>query len=80
LWSKRICGAKENGKSPIHIFSIWSSANNLALDQVRVKEKSNEITAIPELIERLAIKDAIIKIAAMGYQKKLAKCFFRKKS
>lgn len=44
--SKTICGAKVNGKSPIHMVSAWASKNNLALGQVKVSEKSNEITAI----------------------------------
>lgn len=70
---KTICGAKVNGKSPIHMVSAWSSANNLALGQVKVKDKSNEITAIPNLIESLAIEGAVVTIDAMGCQKNIAK-------
>jgi predicted transposase YbfD/YdcC len=70
---KTICGAKVNGKSPIHMVSAWASKNDIALGQVKVDEKSNEITAIPELISNLAIEGAIITIDAMGCQKEIAK-------
>ena len=76
---KTICGAKVNGKSPIHMVSAWSSANNLVLGQVKVNEKSNEITAIPELIENLTIEGSLITIDAMGCQKKIAKCIIDKR-
>jgi predicted transposase YbfD/YdcC len=77
---KTICGAKVNGKSPIHMVSAWASEHNLALGQVKVTEKSNEITAIPTLIESLAIEGAIITIDAMGCQKKIAKSIINKKA
>ena len=77
---KTICGAKVNGKSPIHMVSAWASKNNLALGQVKVSEKSNEITAIPHLIENLAIEGAVITIDAMGCQKKIAKAIIDKKA
>ena len=45
---KALRGAKSNGKkSPVHMVSAWASKNNLVLGQIRVNEKSNEITAIP---------------------------------
>lgn len=69
---KTIRGAKVNGKSPIHMVSAWSS-KNLVLGQVKVDEKSNEITAIPELLEALAIEGSTITIDAMGCQKEVAK-------
>lgn len=77
---KTICGAKVNGKSSIHMVSAWASMNNLALGQVKVTEKSNEITAIPTLIESLAVEGAIITIDAMGCQKKIAKSIIDKKA
>lgn len=69
---KTICGAKVNGKSPIHMVSAWASNSNLALGQVKVSDKSNEITAIPELIANLAIEGSVVTIDAMGCQKKIA--------
>lgn len=66
---KTLRGAKSNGKkSPVHMVSAWANENNLVLGQVRVNEKSNEITAIPELLDRLMIQGTIITIDAMGTQ------------
>ena len=54
---KTLRGAKANGKkSPIHMVSAWASNNNMVLGQVKVSEKSNEITAIPKLLDLIAIK------------------------
>ncbi len=52
--------------------NAWASANGLTLGQVKTDEKSNEITAIPELLELLEIKGCIVTIDAMGCQKKIA--------
>jgi predicted transposase YbfD/YdcC len=52
--------------------SAWACENNLVLGQVKVNEKSNEITAIPELLDLLCVKDAVITIDAMGCQEKIA--------
>jgi len=71
---KTLCGAKSKGKtSPFHMVSAWACANNMVLGQVRTSEKSNEITAIPELLELLDIEQATITIDAMGTQKNIAK-------
>ena len=70
---KTIRGAKSKGKkSPIHMVSAWSTENNLVLGQVKVSEKSNEITAIPKLLELLVIKGCTITIDAMGCQQDIA--------
>ena len=68
-------GAVEAGqdKSPIHIVSAWTSQNNLFLGQVMTDQKSNEITAIPELLDLLFLKGSIVTIDAMGTQKNIAK-------
>jgi predicted transposase YbfD/YdcC len=52
--------------------SAWAQQNNLVLGQVKVDDKSNEITAIPKLLSRLDIAGAVITIDAMGCQKKIA--------
>jgi predicted transposase YbfD/YdcC len=57
----------------IHLVSAWASANQLVLGQVRTEEKSNEITAIPTLLEMLELKGCIVTIDAMGCQKDIAK-------
>ncbi len=54
---------------PVHVVSAWSSENSLALGQLRVDEKTNEIKAVPELLEVLCLKGCIVTIDAMGTQK-----------
>ena len=57
----------------IHMVSAWASANRLVLGQLKVEEKSNEITAIPKLLRLLDVKGAVVTIDAMGCQKEIAK-------
>ena len=59
---------KQGKEKPSHIVTAWSREDGFSLGQKAVSEKSNEITAIPELIERLQIKGQIITIDAMGTQ------------
>jgi predicted transposase YbfD/YdcC len=59
-------------KGAIHMVSAWASANRLVLGQSKVDEKSNEITAIPELLKLLDINGCIVTIDAMGCQKEIA--------
>jgi predicted transposase YbfD/YdcC len=54
--------------------SAWASDSNMVLGQVKVSEKSNEITAIPELLISLFIKGNVISIDAMGCQQDIATC------
>lgn len=77
---KTIRGAKENGRSPIHMVSAWACENNLVLGQIKVNEKSNEITAIPELLDVIAVEGATITIDAMGCQTAIAKKIIDKKA
>ncbi len=70
---KTIRGAKQQGKkSPIHMVSAWACENNLVLGQIKVNEKSNEITAIPELLEIVSLGNSIITIDALVCQKEIA--------
>lgn len=62
---------KKNNKFPIHIVSAWSNRNRISLGQVKVDEKSNEITAIPDLLSLINVKDSVVSIDAMGCQKKI---------
>lgn len=64
-------GAKDRD-NPLHLVSAWASAQGLTLGQVAVDDKSNEITAIPKLLEMLELKGAIVSIDAMGCQKEIA--------
>lgn len=63
---------KALGKGAISMVSAWASANRLVLGQVKVNEKSNEITAIPELLQTLALSGCIVTIDALGCQKDIA--------
>ena len=55
-----------SGKQAIHLVSAWASANTLTLSQVKTQEKSNEITAIPQLLRLLDLHGCIVTIDAMG--------------
>jgi predicted transposase YbfD/YdcC len=61
------------GKSAIHMVSAWATANHLVLGQTKVDDKSNEITAIPELLKVLDVSGCIVTIDAMGCQKEIAR-------
>jgi predicted transposase YbfD/YdcC len=68
-----------SGQPALHMVSAWASENGLALGQVRVDEKSNEITAIPRLLELIDVKGRIVTTDAMGCQRDVAKRIVEKK-
>ena len=72
---KTIRGSKDvaNNKRAIHVISAWSAANGIVLGEIATDEKSNEITAIPELLKMLELKGCIVTIDAMGTQAEIAK-------
>lgn len=74
LDGKTVRGLADSGgrKSSLHIVSAYASMNRITLGQVAVDEKSNEITAIPRLLEVLTLKGCIVTIDAMGCQKAIA--------
>lgn len=69
---KTLRGSGTGGRQALHLVSAWATANNLSLGQVAVAEKSNEITAIPRLLELLDVNGALVSIDAMGCQKAIA--------
>jgi predicted transposase YbfD/YdcC len=69
---KTLRRAFDKGKTLPHIVSAWASKNGLVLGQVKVNDKSNEITAIPELLRVLELEGAVVTIDAMGCQKDIA--------
>jgi len=75
LDGKQLRGSKDGflGKRAIYMVSAWAEANELVLGQRKVEEKSNEITAIPELLKLISVAGCIITIDAMGTQTKIAK-------
>jgi len=79
---KTMCGARRTteDKSAIHIVSAWASKYRIVIGQVKTAEKSNEITAIPELLKLLDINGCIVTTDAMGCQKNIVKIIVDKKS
>jgi len=69
---KTLRGSGVDGKKPLHLVSAWATANHLSLGQVTIDEKSNEIPAIPKLLELLDVQGALVTIDAMGCQKEIA--------
>lgn len=67
-------------KSAIHLVSAYASENRICLGQEAVHEKSNEITAIPKLLDVLTINGCIVTIDAMGCQKKIAQNIIKKEA
>jgi predicted transposase YbfD/YdcC len=65
-------GSGNDALRPLHVVSAWATAANLALGQVAVAQKSNEITAIPQLLDLLELHGALVTIDAMGCQKEIA--------
>lgn len=61
------------GKKALHLVSAWAAENRLVLAQLATEQKSNEITAIPELLRMLDLSGCIVTIDAMGTQKKIVK-------
>jgi hypothetical protein len=78
---KTICRSREaKSKRAVHIVSAWSKANQLSLGQIKVDEKSNEITAIPKLPDVLAIKGCLVTIDEMGCQRNIASQIIEKEA
>ncbi len=76
----RRSGHKKSGKAAIHMVSAFAARQRLVLGQVKVAEKSNEIIAIPKILDLLAIEGAIVTIDAMGCQRDIAKKILEKKA
>lgn len=69
----RSSGSDAKGLAMLHLVSAWATGAQLSLGQVAVQDKSNEITAIPRLLEMLNLEGALVTIDAMGTQKPIAK-------
>jgi predicted transposase YbfD/YdcC len=71
---------KKGSKEPIHMVSAFAARQRLVLGQVAVAEKSNEIVAIPALLDMMAIEGAVVTIDAMGCQRSIAKKIIARKA
>ena len=69
---KTICGSRSRNQSARHVASAWVADNRIALGELAVDEKSNEIAAIPELPDLMDVAGDIAAIDAMGCQKEIA--------
>ena len=72
--TSRRCHARSAGRGPLHLVSAWAARQRLVLGQQACAEKSNEITAIPLLLQRLELTGALVTIDAMGTQTSIADC------
>lgn len=78
---KALRGTATAGKKPlVHMVSAWAESNNLVLAQRKVDEKSNEITAIPKLLEVLELSGTVVTLDAMGCQRSIARQIIEKKA
>ena len=80
LDGKTLRASLAEGQPPLHVVSAWSSTNRLVLGQRAVDAKSNEITAIPELLKVLDLKGCIVTIDSMGCQREIAKKILAKRA
>jgi len=69
---KALRGSRSGGHQGLHLVSVWAQENGLTLGQQEVDEKSNEITAIPELLRTLELQGCLVSIDAIGCQKAVA--------
>ena len=76
--TSRRCHARSKDREPLHLVSAWASRQRLVLGQEATDVKSNEITAIPLLLERLELKGALVTIDAMGTQNAIAETIVRR--
>ncbi|MEG0237814.1 ISAs1 family transposase, partial [Cetobacterium sp.] len=77
---KTMRGSRTKDKNPLHVVSAWCDEEGFCLGQTTVKEKQNEIVAIPELLDTLNIKGMVVTIDAMGTQVDIAKKIVSKKA
>ena len=70
---KTICGSRDDDYSVIHMVSAWANKTGIVLGQKRVDEKSNEIPAVPQLLDLIDVQNCTITSDAMGCQKKTVK-------
>ena len=64
---------RKRGVKALHMVSAWACGNGVVLGQVKTEEKSNEITAVPELLDKLELSGCIVTLDAMGRQREIAK-------
>ena len=77
---KTVRGSRDKSSSAIHMVNAWSTEAGISLGQCKVDSKSNEITAVPELLDKLAIKGCMVTADAMSCQKRIASKILKAKA
>lgn len=77
---KTICGSANNEHKAYHVVSAFASENQITLGEITVAEKSNEITAVPELLDLIDVEGAIVTADAMSCQRKIVAKIVEKKA
>lgn len=77
---KTIRGSANDEHKAYHVVSAWVAENQITLGEIKTAEKSNEITAIPELLEMIDVEESIVTIDAMGCQKNIVKSICENKA
>jgi predicted transposase YbfD/YdcC len=77
---KTICGSGNENHKAYHVVSAFVAENQITLGEIVVDEKSNEITAIPQLLDLVDVEGAVVTIDAMGTQTKIAEKIIKKKA
>lgn len=77
---KTICGSGNAKHSAYHVVSAFVAENEITLGEIAVEEKSNEITAVPELLDMIDVENAIVTADAMSCQKKIVSKMIEKKA
>jgi len=77
---KTICASVDDESRAVHMVSAWANKQRLVLGQVKTEEKSNEITAVPQLLDMLNVEGCVITADAMSCQKDIAKKITKKKA
>ena len=72
LDGKTLCGSRDDNYNHIHMISAWANKTGIVLGQMRVDEKSNEIPAVPELLDLIEVENCVFTSDAMSCQKKTA--------
>jgi predicted transposase YbfD/YdcC len=73
-------GNKRQGERALHLVSAWAAKNRIMLAQIKTEDKSNEITAIPKLLDMVNVKGSVVTIDAMGCQKEIAQKIVKKEA
>jgi hypothetical protein len=73
VWRQTLRGSRTATHGPLHVVNVWAASNRLVLAQLAVADKSNEITAVPQLLRALELTGCVVTVDALNCQKNIAK-------